>query len=167
MQPGDRVIPASTHGEGSLLVLALLACIVGALAGAIGALFRLSLIRADGWRDAVIAWSHGVPVVGFVLVTTACAAAVALAAWLVRRFSPEASGSGIPHVEAVLGEEVPPAPFSVLPVKFVGGVLAIGAGLALGREGPTVQMGASIANVVGRLSRRTWPDARALLAAGA
>jgi CIC family chloride channel protein len=46
-------------------------------------------------------------------------------------------------------------------------VLAIGAGLALGREGPSVQMGASIANVVGTLARRTWPDARALLAAGA
>jgi CIC family chloride channel protein len=159
--------PERKDGEGSLLVLTLLACIVGAGAGAIGAVFRLALTRADGWRDAVIAWSHGVPIAGFVLVTAACAAAVALAAWLVRRFSPEASGSGIPHVEAVLGEEVPPAPLSVLPVKFFGGWLAIGAGLALGREGPSVQMGASIANVVGALTRRTWPDARALLAAGA
>jgi CIC family chloride channel protein len=167
MKPEEQVIPDSKQCGGSLLVLALLACVVGAGAGAIGALFRLSLTRADGWRDAVIAWSPGVPIVGFLLVTASCAAAVALAAWLVRRFSPEASGSGIPHVEAVLGEEVPPAPFSVLPVKFVGGLLAIGAGLALGREGPSVQMGASIANVVGTLARRTWPDARALLAAGA
>ena len=167
MKPDERAIPDGKEGEGSLLVLALLACVAGALAGAIGALFRLSLTRADGWRDAVIAWSHGVPIAGFLLVTAACAAAVALAAWLVRRVSPEASGSGIPHVEAVLGEKVPPAPFSVLPVKFVGGLLAIGAGLALGREGPSVQMGASIANVVGTIARRTWPDARALLAAGA
>jgi chloride channel protein, CIC family len=85
----------------------------------------------------------------------------------VRRFSPEASGSGIPHAEAVLREEVPPAPFRMLPVKFFGGLLAIGAGLALGREGPSVQMGASIAHMVGRLACRTWPDARVLLAAGA
>jgi CIC family chloride channel protein len=153
--------------EGSLLVLALLAFVVGAGAGAIGALFRFALTRADGWRDAMIAWSHGTPIAGFVLVTAACAAAVAIAAWLVRRFSPEASGSGIPHAEAVLREEVPPAPFRMLPVKFFGGLLAIGAGLALGREGPSVQMGASIAHMVGRLAHRTWPDARVLLAAGA
>src|SRR5262249_36768746 len=55
----------------------------------------------------------------------------------------------------------------LIPVKFVGGVLAIGAGLALGREGPTVQMGAGIAHLVGRLFRRSWPDSRVLLAAGA
>src|SRR5262249_12885881 len=97
-------------GEGSLLVLALLACVVGMGAGAIGTLFRLALLRADGWRDAVIAWSHGVPVAGFVLVTAACAAAVALAAWLVRRFSPEASRSGIPHVEAGRARGRAPAP---------------------------------------------------------
>src|SRR5262245_29281246 len=155
------------EGNGGLLMLTLLACIVGAGAGAIGALFRLSLLHADAWRNALIAWSHGMPIAGFVLVTAVCAAAVAVAAWLVRRYSPEASGSGIPHVEAVLREELPPAPFSVLPVKFVGGWLAIGSGLALGREGPSVQMGASIAHVVGTLARRRWPDARALLAAGA
>jgi chloride channel protein, CIC family len=57
---------------------------------------------------------------------------------MVRRFSPQASGSGIPHVEAVLREEIPPAPYGLAPVKFVGGLLAIGSGLALGREGPSV-----------------------------
>lgn len=155
------------EGHGSLLVLTLLACIVGIGAGAIGTLFRLWLLRGDVWRDALIAWGHTTPIVGFVLVTLGCAAAVALAAWLVRRFSPEASGSGIPHVEAVLRQEVAPAPFSVLPVKFFGGLLAIGSGLALGREGPSVQMGASIAHLVGTLARRDWPDARVLLAAGA
>jgi CIC family chloride channel protein len=165
MNPEQELAPDSKRG--SLLALALLAGIVGAGAGAIGTLFRLWLLRADAWRDALIAWSHATPIAGFALVTAGAAAAVALAAWLVRRYSPEASGSGIPHVEAVLREEVPPAPFYLLPVKFLGGLFAIGAGLALGREGPSVQMGASIANVVGTLARRQWPDARALLAAGA
>jgi CIC family chloride channel protein len=155
------------NDEGSLLALALLALVAGALAGLVGAVFRLSLVETDRLRDALIAWAHGREAVGFLLVLALCAAATALAAWLVRRFSPHASGSGIPHVEAVLRGELPPAPFRLIPVKFLGGVLAIGAGLALGREGPTVQMGASLAPLVGRIFRRSWPDCRVLVAAGA
>jgi CIC family chloride channel protein len=68
---------------------------------------------------------------------------------------------------AALDGEVPPAPPRVVPVKFLAGTLAIGSGLALGREGPTVQMGASIAYQTGRLFRLSWTDCRALLAAGA
>jgi CIC family chloride channel protein len=89
------------------------------------------------------------------------------AAWLVRCYSPQASGSGIPHVEAVLNEELPQAPFRIIPVKFVAGVLAIDSGLALGREGPSVQMAAAIAHLIGKEFRRGWPDCRVLLAAGA
>src|SRR5262249_16763264 len=101
MKSDEDLDPDRQGGNGGLLLLILLACIVGAGAGAIGALFRLSLLHADAWRDRVIGWSHMTPIVGCLLVTSACAAVVALAAWLVRRFSPEASGSGIPHVEAV------------------------------------------------------------------
>src|SRR5215467_12792847 len=97
---------------------------------------------------------------GFLFVVATCAAAALVAAWLVRRFAPHASGSGIPHVESVLRGEVPPAPYILLPVKFAGGVLAIGSGMALGREGPSVQMGASIAHFIGTVCRRTWPDLR-------
>lgn len=130
------------------------------------AIFRIALEQADRLRDLAIAWAHGQAIAGFLLVVLTGAAA-ALAAWLVRRFAPHATGSGIPHVEAVLRQEVPPASFILLPVKFVGGVLAIGSGLALGREGPSVQMGASIAHIVGFLSRRCWADSRVLMAAGA
>src|SRR5262249_16259068 len=96
-----------------------------------------------------------------------CAAATAFAAWLVHRYAPHASGSGIPHVEGVLNEEIPPAPPRLIAVKFVGGLSAIGAGLALGREGPSVQMGANVGHLVGRRFRRGWADGRELLAAGA
>ena len=130
------------------------------------ALFRMALEQADQLRDFIIAWAHGQALVGFLLVVTAGAAA-ALAAWLVRRFAPHATGSGIPHVEAVLRQEVPPASFLILPVKFVGGLLAIGSGLALGREGPSVQMGASVAHIAATLSQRCWADTRVLMAAGA
>jgi chloride channel protein, CIC family len=153
---------------GNLLVLALLALIVGAAAGLLGAMFRLALQKADSLRDVAIAAAHVQRGIGFVVVVVACGSATGFAAWLVRRFSSHASGSGIPHVEAVLhGELLPQAPFRLIPVKFLGGLLAIGSGLALGREGPSVQMGASIGHLVGEIGRRKWPDCRVLFAAGA
>ena len=52
-------------------------------------------------------------------------------------------------------------------MKFVAGIFAIGSGLALGREGPSVQMAATIGHLIGKKFRRGWPDCRVLLAAGA
>src|SRR6516162_2461089 len=123
--PGDH-----DKRDGSLLVLALLALAVGAASGLLGALFLLLLEWADRFRDSAILWAHSKAFLGFLLVSFACAVAAGLAARLVRLYSPFASGSGIPHVEAVLNEELPQAPFRIIPVKFVGGVLAIGSGLA-------------------------------------
>ncbi len=150
----------------NLVVLALLSLIVGAAAGFVGALFRLGLDQANAFRNELIDWSRGVPL-GPLLIIASCASVTAFAAWLVRRFAPHASGSGIPHTEAVLEGKLPPAPIRLVPVKFVGGILAIGAGLALGREGPSVQIGASLAHYIGKWTRRSWPDCRVLIAAGA
>ena len=93
-------------------------------------------------------------------------ATAVITGWLVRRFSPHAAGSGIPQVEAVLRGDLPPIPFRLIPVKFFGGLLAIGSGLALGHEGPTVQMGGSLAHLVGKIFGRGWADCRVLIAAG-
>jgi CIC family chloride channel protein len=164
-QPKLHTDPAEAYGN--LLVLALLAPIVGGASGLIGALFRLALTAADQFRNAAIAWAHGWNLAGFLCIAAGCAAAVAIAAWLVRRFSPYAAGSGIPQVEEILNDELPPTPPRLLFVKFFGGLLAIGSGLALGREGPSVQMGAAIAHVVGKLFRRNWLDSKVLIAAGA
>jgi CIC family chloride channel protein len=153
--------------QGSLLALGALSLLVGAAAGLAGALFRLSLEVADGLRNTMVIWAHGQGITGALHVAVVCAAATGLAAWMVRWFSPHASGSGIPHVEAVLKAELPPAPVSLVPVKFVGGILAIGSGLALGREGPSVQMGTGLAHLIGAVFRRSWSDCRVLLAAGA
>jgi chloride channel protein, CIC family len=161
--PGDR----TERAPQSLPALAVLSFVAGAAAGLVGAFFRLALESADRFRQATIVWAHGESTIGLVLVVSACALAVAVAAWLVRRFSPFASGSGIPHVEAVLHEELPQAPFMLVPVKFFGGILAIGCGLALGREGPSVQMGSTIAHRLGLIFRRDLSDCLVLLAAGA
>ena len=150
-----------------MLILALLAPIVGAASGLIGAVFRLALAEADRLRDAAIVWAHGWKFGGLLIIAAGCAAAVAFAAWLVRRFSPYASGSGIPQVEAILQDKLPPTPPRLLLVKFFGGLSAIGAGLALGREGPSVQMGAAVAHIVAKISGRNWLDCKVLIAAGA
>jgi len=164
---GEAPIETENEGQGGLLALALLSLLAGAAAGLLAALFRLALLQADAWRGQLLAWGDGRGLWGLLAAVALAAAATALAAWLVRRFSLQAAGSGIPHVEAVERGELPPAPYRLIPVKFVGGVLAIGSGLALGREGPSVQMGASVAQMVGRASRRDAADCRALLAAGA
>jgi CIC family chloride channel protein len=152
---------------GNLLVLAVLAMLGGLAAGLLGALFRLALAAADRLRGQSIVWMHGWSLGGFTLLLVLIAFCAALAAWMVRRFAPYAAGSGIPQVEAELSRELTPPSASLIPVKFAGGVLAIGAGLALGREGPSIQMGGSIAYHIGRWCRRNWADCRVLLAAGA
>ena len=152
---------------GSLTLLTVLALIVGAISGAGVSLFMLLLDEADQLRDALIVRTHAQGPAGFGMLILVCAAATAAAASLVRRISPQAVGSGIPHVEAVLNGQLPQARFRIIPVKFIGGVLAIGSGLALGREGPSVHMAATLGHLVGRAFRRTWPDCRVLLAAGA
>ena len=167
MDPEPTLTVDPARRQGSLLVLGLLALVAGAGAGLIGAIFRLSLEEADRFRNTLIFRIHDHERIGFLLVTAGAAATVAFAAWLVRRFAPYASGSGIPQVEAALNEELPPAPPGLMAVKFFGGLLAIGSGLALGREGPSVQMGAVIAHYVGKRAGRGWPDRRVLLAAGA
>src|SRR5215813_10358097 len=166
MNDGFKNATAPAERYGSLLMLALSSLVAGVATGLLGAAFRLSLVWADRLRDILVTWGHDRGIPGFLLVISSCATATGAAAWLVRRFSPHASGSGIPHVEAVVKEELLPVPFALIPVKFLGGVLSIGSGLALGREGPSVHMAASLAHLVGKVFRRGWPDCRVLLAAG-
>ncbi len=155
------------EGSGSLVALALISLLLGAITGLVAVLFRYALTAADALRtDLVTRWA-GPSVLGALAVIGTVTAATAVAAWLVRRFEPRAAGSGIPDVEAVLSRELAPKTFRLLPVKFFGGVLAIGAGQALGREGPSVEMGGVIGRLVAVAFGRDWPDCRALIAAGA
>jgi CIC family chloride channel protein len=164
LETGSPGEPARNSG---LVRLAGLSLLTGAATGLVVGLFRLALERGDALRHAFIDWAHRWPVQGFLIVVASVAAATALAVWLVRRSAQPASGSGIPHVEAVLSRELPPAPLLLLPVKFVGGLLAISAGLALGREGPSVQMGANLGAVWGKSVPLSDADRLALIAAGA
>jgi CIC family chloride channel protein len=151
------------------LVMMLLAAIVGAGVGLVGAAFRWSLLELENLRTGMIAWthSHGVVEINWIIPVVLCAAGAGLACLLTQRFAPQTAGSGIPRVEAVLRNHLDSASAWILPVKFVGGALAIGAGLALGREGPTVQMGGTIGRLTGDALKKYLPEPWTLIAAGA
>lgn len=143
------------------------ALLVGAVTGLVTATFRYALIWLGNHRRAWAVELHAANpwwIVPFALV---CSAGASLAAWLVHHVEPHAEGSGIPRVEGIVEGRIRPGRRRILPVKYVGGLLAIGSGLVLGREGPSVQMGGSVAINISRLTRRNDDDLRVLVAAGA
>jgi len=164
--PSVRPPAAPPEDPFAWLRLAAASVSAGVVCGGVVTLFRLLLSRADRWRTEGLAAAASAGIGGSLLAVVLLAAAAALAAWMVRRWAPGAAGSGIPQVESVLAGTAPALPFSVLPVKFAGGLLAIGGGLALGREGPSVQMGAGIGEWFARGFRLPRADALAVFAAG-
>lgn len=80
---------------------------------------------------------------------------------------PMCTGSGIPQIKGILQGDMSMRWFSVLWSKILGGVLAIGAGMSLGREGPSVQIGACVGQGLSQTSRRTRFESRILMTAGA
>lgn len=86
---------------------------------------------------------------------------------LLVKFFPDVRGSGVPQTEAAyhLSGGVIPArvPFG----KFLTGVLCIGSGHSMGREGPSVQIGAGLASVIGRWLRLSPANVRDLVPVGA
>jgi chloride channel protein, CIC family len=143
------------------------AAVAGALTGGLAVAFRMTLEWVERIHAQVIAALAGGPAWGWGALIAAFAALGAVSGWLIFDFAPEGSGSGIPHIERRLTRQETIRWRILLPVKFVGGLFALAAGMSLGREGPTVQMGGAIgeatAERVGADARRRW----ALVAAGA
>lgn len=154
--------PDDTAGPRVLLWLTLVAVVAGAITGFVGGAFRWLLVRADDCRLALIDWAHAHGPAAWLVPVLVSASSAAVAALIASR-RPEAAGSGIQHVEAVEHGYADPAPAGVVPARFVGGIIAIGlGGLVLGREGPTVHMGATIGAIVGRITRAAADEIRVL-----
>jgi CIC family chloride channel protein len=90
-----------------------------------------------------------------------------LAGLLVDRLAPEAAGGGIPQVKATLANVPIRLSWRVAIVKLLSAMIAIGSGITLGRQGPTVQIGASLAAGVSRLIPTSPDYRRQMIAAGA
>jgi CIC family chloride channel protein len=116
------------HDLPGVVMLAVLAAALGIYSGLIGALFHFTVDRADHLRMVVVILAHDLLWPGLALLVDGPAAAAALAASLIRRVVPSATGSGIPRVQAILDGEFSRLIRRLIPVKFAGGVLAIGCG---------------------------------------
>lgn len=81
---------------------------------------------------------------------------------------PLIGGGGISQTRAVInGRIIYTHSLKQLVAKFTGGVLTLSAGLSLGREGPSVQIGSYIGDLIGKWTRVLSGERKQLLAAGA
>ncbi|MBP2849551.1 H(+)/Cl(-) exchange transporter ClcA [Dickeya oryzae] len=144
-----------------------MAALTGTLVGLVGVGFNQAVNAVQHWRlSSLSSLSGSVWVWPLSILISALLAAAGYG--LVRRFAPEAGGSGIPEIEGALEDLRPVRWWRVLPVKFVSGIGTLGAGMVLGREGPTVQLGGNIGGMVAALLPARKGDVRhSLLATGA
>ncbi len=138
------------------------------MAGGVAVFFERSLNWAEGLRFELLRYLYAAhPTWGWVVLPVVTGGIGACIGWLTARSCPEAAGSGIPNVKGVLAHTETMSWKRLLPVKFIGGVSCIGSGFSLGREGPTVQMGAAVGQAVGGLLRVPAQARPHLIACGA
>jgi len=157
---------AEKRGVGDLLFF-LVAIVVGLITGFLGTALRFGDAKAHVWPDFVAGLAGERTALHLVIVGLTSALMVTAAVWLVRTFAPEAAGSGIQEIEGAMADEREIRWARILPVKFFGGLLSLGSGLVVGREGPTMHIGAAVAKAMSGWFNLSRLDLHALLAAGA
>ena len=148
--------PVILIGEGLL---------VGAAAGLIVLLYRLALTFAGNALSEILGFIGKDPlrILGWMAVLIL----MALVVGKLVKLEPMISGSGIPQVEGEILGKLSQKWKRVLPAKFLGGFLCILGGLSLGREGPSIQLGAMTGQGVSRLLDRGKTEERYLMTCGA
>ena len=133
--------------------------------GGIAILFAMGAEKANIYLHQMLAYSPYLPLV----VTPA---GLALAVWITQRVFPGSEGSGIPQVIAALQLQDEKLRGAVLSLKISAGkivvtLFALVVGASIGREGPTVQIGASIMHTLGKVVRFSRQEAeKGLILAG-
>ena len=128
----------------------LLTTLYGLTAGLAAVIFEVGINQV--YAATFVRFSR-LPIAGFMAVTFAVIVVTSLiAGLLLSRFCPEAAGSGIPQLKLAFWKDFGYVPARVVWVKFIAGILTVGGGASLGREGPTVQLaGGAASQLAGRL----------------
>lgn len=144
----------------------LITILLGVLVGLLGAGFRLGLDGLVHLIDLLIQHQTSFPAKLFVSTGLSCT--MVFCAWkAVNAWAPETAGSGIQEVERTLVHHAEVKWWRLIPVKFIGGILALGSKLVLGREGPTIHLGAGAGAMVSALFGLSEKEKTRLVAAGA
>lgn len=139
--------------------------VVGCAAGIVVSLFRLLIAKIFAQVVKYYQLSHENPfLLGLILLVSLI---VVIAIGFLVKSDPDIKGSGIPHVEGELKGLLHPDWWSVLWKKFLGGTLAISMGFMLGREGPSIQLGAMAGKGVAKTLKAQRMEQRVLIASGA
>lgn len=139
--------------------------LVGVIAGIIVSLFRMLIEYVVTTMGTVYDFLRDNPVwiIGWIFVILLMAFFIAI---LVRD-EPDIQGSGIQDIEGQLHGALKLNWFSILWRKFIGGALSIGSGLALGREGPSIQVGGAVGQGVNHFLKGNKSQENILISAGA
>ncbi len=140
--------------------------VIGLLAGVLVVAFRYSLEKAEQLREDVYILLH---TSGFwpVVLWFTVLLIISVCLWFIVHKEPMTSGSGIPQIKGIILGHFKMKWLRVIVGKFIGGVLAIGAGMSLGREGPSIQLGAAAGQGVSRLLGRLRIEEKYLMTSGA
>jgi len=144
------------------------ACLIGIVSGLAAVLLKQGVGTLGGWRvqqwEGIPPWVK-LPLFGLV--------GGLVAGWAIDRFAPQATGSGVSHVKAELespqGARQANASLNLrlATIKLIGTILVAGSGLTLGRQGPTVHVGAALAASLSRWIPTSPTFRRQAIAAGA
>lgn len=139
--------------------------IIGAPAGLLVSMFRAILSKAEGFRGATL---RGAAADNETLILVLLGLLVCFfVTRICLKIEPLCAGSGIPQVMGELKGKIFQNWWKVIVTKFVGATSAICAGLSLGREGPSIQLGAMVGKGFAQMTGKLATEEKLLMSCGA